>query len=172
MILKNFLKKIRVIVLKETKLNKWNFAGGFYCGYNGFSNTARVDVEEDVYVGSKFHFSVGYISIGSNTLIASQVSIVGGDHLYDKAGTFIRSVEVKKKDRVIIGKDCWIGHGAIIMAGVNIGDGAIVAAGSVVTKSIPSCSIYGGIPARYIKKRFNSLEEEQAHISFLNKELS
>ena len=169
MILKIFLKKIRMIVLKETKLNKWNFAGKFYCGYNGFSNTARVDVEDNVYVGNKFHFSVGYISIGSNTLIASQVSIVGGDHIYDKAGAFIRSFEVEKKDKVIIGRDCWIGHGVIIMAGVNIGDGAIVAAGSVVTKSIPSCSIFGGIPARYIKKRFNNIEDEQAHISFLKK---
>ena len=167
MIIKKFLKKVRIFVLKKTSLKKWNCGRGFYCGYKGVSKTARIDVGDYVYVGNKFHFSVGYINIGSYTLVASQVSIVGGDHIYHKPGVFFRTLDVEKREKVIIGSDCWIGHGVIIMSGVKIGDGAIVAAGSVVTRSIPSCSIYGGIPARYIKERFKSVEEKEAHILFL-----
>lgn len=54
----------------------------------------------------------------------------------------------------IIGNDVWIGSNAIVMQGVCIGDGAIIAAGAVVTKNVEPYSIVGGIPARIIKKRF------------------
>ena len=52
-----------------------------------------------------------------------------------------------------IGSDCWIGVGSTILKGVNIGDGSVIAAGSIVTKSIPSFEIWGGNPAKFIKKR-------------------
>ncbi|QWG03992.1 hypothetical protein KMW28_13775 [Flammeovirga yaeyamensis] len=52
-----------------------------------------------------------------------------------------------------IGENCWIGRGCIILAGVTIGDGAIIAANSVVNKNIPSNTIYGGVPAKFIKDR-------------------
>lgn len=59
---------------------------------------------------------------------------------------------------VVVGNDVWIGMNAIIMEGVRIGDGAIVAAGSIVTKDVPPYTIVGGIPASEIRKRFS---EEQ-----------
>ena len=68
-----------------------------------------------------------------------------------------------------IGNDVWIGHGAIILGGVKIGDGAIIAAGSVVTKDVPSMTIVGGNPAKVIKKRFDTPEEEKTHLASLNK---
>lgn len=58
------------------------------------------------------------------------------------------------KGDIIIGNDVWIGYEAVIMAGVRIGDGAIVAARAVVTKDVPPYSIVGGVPAREIRKRF------------------
>ena len=54
------------------------------------------------------------------------------------------------------------------MGGVAIGDGAIVAAGSVVTKDVAPCTIVGGNPARFIKNRFSTEEEKIKHLSFLN----
>lgn len=56
---------------------------------------------------------------------------------------------------VEIGNDVWIGNGAILMCGVKIGDGAIVASGAVVTKDVPPYAIVGGVPARIIKYRFS-----------------
>lgn len=58
------------------------------------------------------------------------------------------------KGDIIIGNDVWIGYEAVIMAGVRIGDGAIVAARAVVTKDVPPYTIVGGVPAREIRKRF------------------
>jgi len=58
-------------------------------------------------------------------------------------------------ENIEIGNDVWVGANVIIIDGVKIGDGAIVAAGSVVTKEVPPYSIVGGVPARVIKYRFN-----------------
>ena len=63
--------------------------------------------------------------------------------------------ELPHKGDTVIGNDVWIGHKAVIMPGVTIGDGSIVAAWSVVTKSYPSYSVIGGNPARLIRKRFD-----------------
>lgn len=59
------------------------------------------------------------------------------------------------KGDIIIGNDVWIGYEAVIMAGVHIGDGAIIAARAVVTKDVPPYTIVGGIPAIKIRKRFD-----------------
>lgn len=63
--------------------------------------------------------------------------------------------QLPRKGDTIIGNDVWIGRESIIMPGVKIGDGAIVAAYSVVVKDIPAYTVYGGNPAKFIKKRFD-----------------
>lgn len=62
---------------------------------------------------------------------------------------------------IIIGNDVWIGFEAVIMAGVHIGDGAIVGARAVVTKDVPPYTIVGGVPAREIRKRFDAATIER-----------
>lgn len=64
------------------------------------------------------------------------------------------------KYSVVIGNDVWIGYGAKILSGVTIGDGAIIAAGAVVTKDVSPYSIVGGVPAKEIRKRFSEEEIE------------
>ena len=56
---------------------------------------------------------------------------------------------------IIIDDDVWIGYGSIIMPGVHIGKGAVIASGSIVTKSVPPYTIVGGVPAAYIRNRFD-----------------
>ena len=68
-----------------------------------------------------------------------------------------------------IGDDVWIGYGAIIMSGVNIANGSIIAAGSVVTKDTEPYSIYAGIPAKKIKDRFPTKEEVSKHLDLIHK---
>lgn len=67
---------------------------------------------------------------------------------------WLTNLDFNKGKRVIIGNDVWIGTKCIIMGGVNIGDGAIVAAGAIVTKDVPPYAIVGGVPAKVIKYRF------------------
>ena len=59
------------------------------------------------------------------------------------------------------GSDVWIGHGCILRAGITIGRGAVVAAGSVVVKDVPPYAIYGGNPARQIRMRFNKAKRQE-----------
>jgi len=60
----------------------------------------------------------------------------------------------RRRQRVLVGHDTWIGHGAVIMPGVTIGDGAVVGSLSVVTRDVPSYAIVAGAPARLIRTRF------------------
>ena len=66
------------------------------------------------------------------------------------------------KGDIVIGNDVWIGYEAVIMAGVTIGDGAIIGTRAVVTKDVPPYTIVGGVPAKEIRKRFS--EEMIAHL--------
>ncbi|MDW1755875.1 acyltransferase [Vibrio sp. Vb2535] len=86
------------------------------------------------------------IIIHSSTIFAPGVKIISANHdLNDKK-------EHISSKPIYIGKDVWIGTNAIILPGVNIGDGAIIGAGSVVTKDIPPYSVCAGVPAKIIKK--------------------
>jgi acetyltransferase-like isoleucine patch superfamily enzyme len=96
-------------------------------------------------------------------MVGPSVKIVGNDHIFSIVGTPIIFSGRPVFKRTIIGDDAWIGAGSIILAGVNIGDGAIIAAGSIVIKDVAEFEIVGGNPARFIRKRFNSTEEEEAH---------
>ena len=108
------------------------------------------------------------IEFGNYVLSASNVSFVGkDDHLFGLVGTPIWNSGRGDSYKTHIGNDVWIGHGAIIMGGVKIGDGAIVAAGAVVTKDVPPCTIVGGNPAKVIKNRFSTEEEKEKHLGIL-----
>nr|WP_201593868.1 CatB-related O-acetyltransferase [Psychrobacter fulvigenes] len=79
----------------------------------------------------------------------------GGLGTFDEFKRIKSRKKQNKQGEVKIGNDVWIGRRAIIMAGVHIGDGAIIAANSVVTKDIPPYSIYGGVAAKLIRMRFD-----------------
>ena len=100
--------------------------------------------------------------IGSYCSIAPQVSfIVSADHFTNHISSFPIKVKILEepyegvsKGDIVVGDDVWIGYGATILSGVHIGQGAIVAAGAVVTKDVPPYAIVGGVPAKVIKYRF------------------
>lgn len=98
--------------------------------------------------------------IGSFCSIACEVNIfLGGNHNYKRPSTWLLKKDdkegIKSNGDVIIGNDVWIGHGATIMSGVNIGDGAVIAAESLVVKNVEPYSIVGGNPAKHIAYRFD-----------------
>lgn len=95
----------------------------------------------------------GDVVIGDNVIFGPRVNIFSENHNFARCDTPIKHQGVTKS-KTIIGNDVWIGANVSIMAGVNIGDGSILAAGAVVTKDIEPFSIAGGVPAKVIKKRF------------------
>lgn len=94
----------------------------------------------------------GGITIGSNVIMGPNVQIFSENHNFPDLALNIKEQGVTR-NAVIIENNCWIGASAIILAGVSIGDGCVVAAGSVVTRSIPANSIVAGVPAKVIKSR-------------------
>jgi len=108
------------------------------------------------------------VIIGNYCSIAKEVVILpGGVHPVDWVSTFPFRIKFgltgayedgmpMTKGDITIGSDVWVGTGSTILSGVNIGHGAVVAAGSVVTKDVAPYAIVGGVPAKEISKRFDS----------------
>ncbi|MBL0711383.1 MAG: CatB-related O-acetyltransferase [Colwellia sp.] len=122
-----------------------------------------LDIGNNTYIGKYVAIEANVI-MGSNVLIANSVKMAGrSDHDYSSIGYPIRfapwigdleSNHPVRKEHINIEDDVWIGIGVILLGPVNIGKGAIVAAGAVVTKDVKPYSIVGGNPARFIKMRF------------------
>ena len=108
------------------------------------------------WISHDFHLQVRrLVSIGANVLIGEFVSIRDTSHSYRDAHVPIRT-QADISGFLIIEDDVWIGRGSLIQAkppGIVIGRGAIIGANAVVTKSIPTMEIWGGVPARFIKRR-------------------
>ncbi|MBB4402026.1 MULTISPECIES: acyltransferase [Rhizobium/Agrobacterium group] len=94
----------------------------------------------------------GKVTIGNGVRIASHVSIVGFNHGFDDIETPIHRQPLTSLG-IKIGDDVWIGANAVVLDGVKIGRGAIIAAGAVVAKDIPAMAIAGGVPARVLRYR-------------------
>jgi phosphonate metabolism protein (transferase hexapeptide repeat family) len=148
--------------LKHTKL-------GAYCEVG--ARTMLLDVVMGDYSYVVNDAQITYTTIGKFCSIAAMTRINPGNHPMHRATqahfTYRASAYFpgeadeaelfawRKSFPVHIGHDVWIGHGAIVLPGRNIGLGAVVAAGAIVTKDVPAYTIVGGNPARPIKRRFS-----------------
>jgi acetyltransferase-like isoleucine patch superfamily enzyme len=114
---------------------------------------------EGVYIGDRTAIGMfnviwgqGGVRIGSDCLFGPHVQIYSENHIFASPHTPIRD-QGELRDPTFIGDDVWIGAGATILAGCLVGDRAVVAAGSVVTKSVAAGSIVAGVPAKRIGTR-------------------
>lgn len=151
--LKNIIKNPNIIV-------------GDYTYYDDFENVENF--EKNV----KYHFDfIGdKLIIGKFCMIASDVKFImnGANHLTKAITTYpfaifgnewenaMEGKEYPSKGDINIGNDVWIGYNSTIMAGVTIGDGAIIATNSTIVKDVKPYTIVGGNPAKEIKKRFSN----------------
>lgn len=105
--------------------------------------------------------------IGNNVIFADHVTVVNNFHNYKSSDMLPFDYRAIARP-VHIGDNVWIGMNSIILPGVKIEEGAIVAAGSVVTKSVPKCAIVAGNPARIVKyrdiRKYNSLVKNKKYI--------
>ncbi|WP_344978940.1 acyltransferase, partial [Compostibacter hankyongensis] len=116
----------------------------------------RIIGEPVIYIGDKFYVNAGChlfgeIKIGKNVMIGPKVVIWSRDHGMEKDKPM--NLQTHKKSPITIGDDVWIGACTTILKGVNIGSGAVIGAGAVVTKNIPDNAIAVGNPAKIIKYR-------------------
>jgi len=142
-------------------------AGTAYVAYGSDISTDLV-VREYCYIGTGAIIGP-QVSIGAYTMLGPRVVCTGDDHRYDIPGVPVIFAGRPNLRPTMIGRDVWIGSGSTILAGVELGDGAIVAAGTVVSKNVPPCEIHGGVPNRKIKDRFGDLADKQRHLEFLQK---
>lgn len=134
-----------------------------------FSPGISVRLGHNVQFGDYSNVSTDLI-VGNNVLFAGRVCFVGKeDHQFDEMGKTIWNSEHKHGEPTVVGDDVWLGHRVTVVGPVRIGSGSIVAAGAVVTKDIPECEVWGGVPARKMRDRFNTKEEKQRHLELLNK---
>lgn len=113
------------------------------------------DYGSNIFLGERFYanhncviLDVGEVHIGDRVLFGPSVQLYGTTHPLDAAE---RASGKESHAPIVIGDDCWIGGGAIILAGVTIGKGSIIGAGSVVTKDIPEYVVAVGNPCCVIK---------------------
>lgn len=167
------LKRLRNLWLRKVTWRRYDIGPGFHAGRNVVlwaKNELSIGV--NCYIGRESQIECDS-RIGNNVIMANRVAFVGRyDHNYLQVGTPIRlAKEIRDDDydwkglglKVVVEDDVWIGYGAIILSGVTLGEGCIVASGSVVTRDVPPYSIVGGNPAKPISERLNDGWEREMH---------
>lgn len=151
--------------VKWRKLNRHNFT--YINDYNHINSKqfySKVHVGVGTYGNLNLSFSneTNELYIGNYCSIAENVIfIVSSEHNMKRFSTYPfknmyvdHQFEAESKGDIHVGDDVWIGMNAVILSGVSIGQGAVVAAGAIVTKDVPPYAIVGGNPAKIIKYRF------------------
>ena len=144
------------------------------CGQKVYVDASTVlRYPENISIGDYVHiqpgcklFGGGGIEIGKGTIFAHDIQILSQNHMYDVEDLKYLPYDERIVDKTVyIGEYVWIGARALIVPGITIGDGAVIAAGAVVTKDVPKCAVVGGNPARIIKYRDQKIFEKLSNNS-------
>lgn len=159
---------MQTVYLKNVITNQ-NIEVGDYTMYNDFANDPANFEQNNVL----YHYPINHdkLKIGKFCSVACGAKFLfnSANHAMASLSTypfplFFEEWGLEKKDvakswdnkgDIIIGNDVWIGYEAVILAGVTIGDGAIIGTRAVVTKDVPPYTVVGGVPAKPIRKRFD-----------------
>lgn len=152
-----------VLPVKRVMFNKCG--KNVYVGRNCTITYSNVSIGDNVSIGSNCIFlsSVAKIIMGNHIMFGPAVTMITGNHRIDILGKYMIHVKENEKlpendQDIVIEDDVWIGANAVILKGVRIKEGSIIAAGSVVVKDVEPYAIYGGVPAKKIKERFTKEE--------------
>jgi acetyltransferase-like isoleucine patch superfamily enzyme len=126
--------------------------GVYFNAAGGYSAEVAISIGAGTFIGSGTEFNaIESIRIGQNCLIASGSRFIDHNHGIELGTAMKLQPEVSAP--IVVGSDVWIGANCVVLKGVTIGDGAIIAAGSIVTKSVDAYTIVGGAPAKLIRVR-------------------
>lgn len=140
-----------------------------------FGHSENLILHDNIVLGENIFINAhGGVEICSGTITGPDVMIFSVNHIYDSEDILPFAEELSLKP-VKIEENCWIGARSFICPGVTIGEGSVVAAGSVVTKSFSACSVIGGNPARLIKtknvKLYSKAKVNHKYNSFITKKV-
>lgn len=173
MAIKRLCKRTYIYKLyAEIKWKKYSCQFGAIGRTTIVSSTSQVVTQNmylDDYVTIQGHNNFishkGKLIVKKYSVISAGCLIIPGAHTLKVGLPFWLSAKhhiADKEDDIIIGEDCWIGAGCILLPGIKIGRGCVVGAGSVVTKDIPDYAVVAGVPARIIATKF-SMEDVLSH---------
>ncbi|ARV62687.1 transferase [Nostocales cyanobacterium HT-58-2] len=119
----------------------------------GRLENTHIEIGQETFIGPGVCIAgPGDIKIGKRCLIAANSGIYANNHNFADPIEPIKYQGISRKG-IVIGDDCWLGHGVAVLDGVTIGEGSVIGAGAVVTKDIPPFSVAVGVPAKVIKSR-------------------
>lgn len=128
---------------------------------------SELSIGSNVFIAKGFVISARDMSIGDNVMVGPYLLAECDDHVFNVIGTTMyENRDIKSVSGITIESDVWIGGHVTILKGVRIGEGAVVGAGSVVTKSIPPYAIAFGNPCKVYKWRFKQSELKK-HLNFI-----
>lgn len=135
-----------------------------------FFQKDKLKIGSNVYLGPDSYIHAGGgVFIDNGTVIGPKVKIWSVNHDYNNFDMLPYNRNVIKS-KVFIGKGCWIGLDVRICPNIKIGNGVVIAMGSVITKDIPDFCVVGGNPAKVIKKRYTNDEEKNLLNKLINEE--
>ncbi len=142
------------------KIGKGVFVGAYTCllcinDHHSELKNSELSIGEGTSIGEMNNIRAGggRITIGKKCIFSQNINIIAANHLIKKEEMMIDQAWDTNKNFVEIGDDVWIGTGVSILPGVKVGNGAIIAAGSVVTKDVDEYAIVAGVPAKLLKYR-------------------
>lgn len=171
--MRNFIKKILYYFLNTPSINDKVILSGFSRGIQNVVFEGKNAVPDRCNFSGKIQIgyatTLGYnnllggtITIGKYCQLGVDVALHATNHPISYMTTYINQnlfqgdlKRLKEENVIEIGHDVWIGHGVVVVGNVTIGNGAILAAGCVVTKDVPPYTIVAGVPAKPIRKRFS-----------------
>jgi len=169
--LPNFLWPVKKLIIKKSLCKAGN---NFRFGPNSvFSDHSLIKIGDNVFVGDYSVINtVVPVTIGNNVMFGPEVMIIGGDHNFSVVGKNMRDVKTGGVNLpIVLEDDVWVGSRSIILKGVKIGEGCVVGAGALVTKSLPPYSVCLGAPCKPVKCRF-SQKDLIKHLSIMKSKYS
>ena len=150
----SYFSNLRNYIVTNVMFLKIDIGNGNKLDANIIINEPQnIKIGHNNFIGRNVHLiGHGYISIGNNCAIAADCKFISRNHLFSDRNITIYAQGYELKP-INIGDDVWFGYNVIVLPGVTLGSGCVVAAGSIVTKSFPDYSIISGVPAKQIGKR-------------------
>jgi acetyltransferase-like isoleucine patch superfamily enzyme len=155
--MKGLLNKLRNVLMFRIRHPWVRYGRDVHCQWSTSFWSPRRDIVlgDHVGIGGRCLF-LADTTIGNKVLIADSVAFLNSDdHRIDLVGKAIWDSGRGDSGRIVVEDDVWIGHAVAILTPVRVARGAVIAAGSVVTKDVPPYAVVAGVPARVVRMRFS-----------------